>query len=169
MIDQAHIPGKLAWLDKVTRTYLCTVQVQFPCDSIHDTFHYKDRVRPSCSTVGADRNLVGVENSKLAVVVLQAIRTRQSAGSDNGHDDAIGRIGSGIMQKFIAYSQQYALIIKGIFYFVLLAALLVGGDEMFAPVLDPFDRPPQLDSREWRQNLLWIEHHDLGEPYVRVA
>src|SRR6185312_2537960 len=127
------------------------ISVQRSCDTIHDAFHDEDGVRPACPSVGTDRNLVGIENCKLTIVVLQAIGTRQCAGGDNGHDNAIGSIGAGIVQKFVAYGQQYALVIESIFYLVQLAALLVGGDEVFAPVLDPFDGSTQLDGREWGQ------------------
>jgi hypothetical protein len=43
-----------------------------------------------------------------------------------------------------------------------LAALMGGGEEVLAAVLDPFDRASERHRRPRQQHLLRIEQHDLG-------
>ena len=42
-----------------------------------------------------------------------------------------------------------------------LATLLVRGNEIFAPVLNPFHGFAQVDGGKWGENFFWIEHHDF--------
>src|SRR5579875_3924314 len=91
----------------------------------------------------------------------QAIGTRQRAGRDNGYNDTIGCIGPSIVQEDIAHGQQDPVIIKGIFYIVNLAALLISRNKMLSPIFDPLHRATQPQGRERSKDLLGIEHHNL--------
>src|SRR2546429_7337504 len=103
-------------------------------------------MRPPCSTIGADRNLVGIENGKLTVVVLQAVGTRQGAGGNDGDNNTVRGVSSGIMEKCVTDGEQDFLIVESVFGFVDLTPLLVCSNEGLAPVLNPSYRSTQVNS-----------------------
>ena len=65
------------------------------------------------------------------------------------------------MDHLPAHAEQAAVIVEGDLQIPILVALLHGGEKMLAPVLDPFDRPPQQQARR-RQRHLFRIHHELG-------
>ena len=118
-------------------------------------------MRPPCSTIGTDRNLVGIENGKLTVVVLQAVGTRQGAGGNDGNNNTVRCVSSGIMEKCVTYGEQDSLIVESVFDFVNLAAFLVCRNEVLAPVLNPFYGSTQLNSSKGCQDFFRIEEHNF--------
>src|SRR5579864_1742367 len=94
---------------------------------------------PPRSTIRAYGNFVCVEDGELAVVVFQAIWTWQSTSGNDRNDDTVGRIGPSVVKKCIADGEQHSPLVEGIFDLVNLAALLVCGNEVLAPVFNPFD------------------------------
>ena len=65
------------------------------------------------------------------------------------------------MDHAAAHAEQAAVSVEGDFEVPVLVALLDGGEEMLAPVLDPFDRPAQHQAGGGKRHLLRI-HHELG-------
>ena len=65
------------------------------------------------------------------------------------------------MDHLAAHAEQAAVVVEGDLEVPILVALLDGGEKMLAPVLDPFDRPPQQQARGGERHLLRI-HHELG-------
>src|SRR5947209_15058392 len=99
----------------------------------------------SGTPVGADRYFVGIQYGEFAVVVLQAIWSRQSTGCDDRDNDAVGSVSSGVVKKRITHSKQHTPVVKCVLDFVQLTSLLIGGDEVLPPILDPLDRSAELD------------------------
>ncbi len=65
------------------------------------------------------------------------------------------------MQEADVQSQDPALSVHAHSNVMDLPALLVGADEVLAPVLGPLDGHPELARGPRHQNFLWIELHDL--------
>ena len=65
------------------------------------------------------------------------------------------------MDHLAAHAEQAAVVVEGDLEIPILVALLDRGEEMLAPVLDPFDRPPQEQARRRERDLFRI-HDELG-------
>ena len=72
-----------------------------------------------------------------------------------------GVIGALVVNEAAAHAEQPPLVVEGDLEVPILVALLDGGEEMLAPVLDPFDRAAQAQRRHRQHHLLRI-HHELG-------
>ena len=65
------------------------------------------------------------------------------------------------MDHAAAHAEQPAVVIERDLEVPVLVALLDRREEMLAPVLDPFDRPPQHEAGRGQRHLFRI-HHELG-------
>src|SRR5579859_4385118 len=102
---QAHIIGKLIGLDKITAANLGPFYSQLVSGIIEATFDGKDTMRSPGATIGADRSAIGINNSRIGVVIWQLIGTGKLAGRNHRDNDAIGAVGASIMPETIAHSQ----------------------------------------------------------------
>ena len=66
------------------------------------------------------------------------------------------------MQEAVAQGENVSLAVNRHLDVMDLTALLVGGDQMLAPVFDPLHRASQAQGRVGNEDLLRIEQHDLG-------
>ena len=73
-------------------------------------------------------------------------------------------IGAIIVEKLVLDSEDAALRIDGGADVVALFARMIGGDQMLAPVLDPFDRSPKRQGRRADENIFGIDFAANTEP-----
>ncbi len=170
LVDQAGVVGKLVGLYQVAPAHLGAVEPKLPRHPVHQPLHDEDTVGPACPTVGAHLGLVGEHRLELAAVGGDLVWADQRGAGDDGHDQAVGDVGAGIVEEHGAHAQNPARAVHRDLNVVNLLPLLVGGHEVLAPVLDPLDRPAQPHRGQRHQDLLGVEHHDLGPKpaaYVR--
>ena len=159
---EADIPGHLVRLDQVTASHLDRLEPQFPGDEADDPLHDEGAVRPAGAAVGRDHRRVGVDHLELDRVVTEPVRPGELRRGDEGDDEAIRCIGAGVVDEAVAQREDPSVAVDGDLDVVALAAFLVGGHQVLAPVLRPLDRPAEADRRVRHQDLLRVEEHDLG-------
>ena len=118
-------------------------------------------MRPAGATIRRGGRRVGVHVAESHPVVGHPVGPRNLAGGDDWQDDAVRRVGAGVVNEIHAQRQDPAFIVEADLDFVHLTPLLVDSGEMLLPVLGPFDRPPQLHRGEGHQQLVRVEQHDL--------
>jgi len=119
-------------------------------------------VRAARPAVGADDGLVGEDRFELAVVVGDLVGARQGRAGHDGDDDPVGDVRPGIVEELRPHPEDATVVVDGDGRVVDLQPLVVGGDEVLAPVLDPLHGPVQLHRRPGDEDLLRVAHHDLG-------
>ena len=119
-------------------------------------------MRPTGATVRTDTRRIGVDNRELGPVVRHPVGSRQLGHGDDGYDHAVRRVGAGIVDEGAVHSQDVRLRVDGDSRGMELAALLVGRNEVLAPIFGPFGGLLQLDRRPRHEHLFGEEQHDLG-------
>ena len=159
---QPHVPRELIWLDEIAPPDLVRLELELARNAIDESLHDEAGVRPTGAAVGADARRVGVDNRELGPVVGHLVRTGQLGDGDDRYDHAVRRVGAGIVDEGAVHSQDVRLRVDGDPRGMELAALLVGRNEVLAPIFGPFDGLSQLDRRPRHEHLFGEEQHDLG-------
>ncbi len=124
------------------------------------------------TTVRQDRRLVGRHRIDLAAVVREIVEARQDgtdlAGLETGRK-RIGGVGTGIDRRLAIEGQQASVRVGiGGQDVVVLAAVRVGG-EVFAPILQPTQRPAQLARRKTERHFLGQQNALVAEPAADIG
>ena len=86
-----------------------------------------------------------------------AIGAGQHGGGEVGHGGGVrAHVSAVVVEKFVIDCKDLAVRIDGRADLVVLLARVIGRDQMFAPVLDPFDRPAEFQRGGANQNVLRI-------------
>ena len=78
------------------------------------------------------------------------------------HGEAVGSVGSRIVEEFVAHGQNTAVFINRHLGVVNLVALMGGGHKMLGPVFNPLNRTAELDGQPRHEELFGVEEHDFG-------
>ena len=62
-----------------------------------------------------------------------------------------------VVDEFVIEGENVPVGVDRGAHFVALLARMIGRDQVLAPILDPFNRPPQAQRRETDQHVLWIK------------
>ena len=158
---EAHIPRELVGLDEIASANLGGLEPQLARDEADHPFHGEGAVRAAGPAIGAHGDAVRVGHLELHVIVAQPVRPGEVGGGDDGHHDAVGRVGAGVVDEAVAQGEDAPVGVHGDFHVVDLTALLVGGQEVLVAVLDPLHGPAQVEGGERDQDFLRVEQHDL--------
>src|SRR3989442_37639 len=98
-------------------------------------------VAPKTLPLGATRPVVRRHHRRVRVrdleldrVIRKPVRAGELGRGDDRHDDAVRRVGAGVVDEPVAEPEDPALAVDRRLDVVELAALLAGGDQMLAPV-----------------------------------
>ena len=87
-----------------------------------------------------------------------AIRARQHGGGEIGHRGRVGaHVAALVVEEFVVDGENVALRVDRGADLVVLLARVIGGDQVLAPVLDPFHRPVEPQRGEADQHVLGIK------------
>ena len=161
---------KLVRLDQVASPHLDPVHAQLGRDDVERPLHDKARMRPACAAVGRGRCRVGIDVAKADSIGRDSIRSRHLRRRDDGQDDPVRRVRAAVVDEVVAQRQHAAVAVETDLDLVDLAALLVDRGEVLLSVLRPLHRAAELHRREWDEQLVRIEQHDLrSEPSSHIG
>ena len=107
--------------------------------------------------IGAARRLVGQPDVADGAIGRHAIGARQHGGGEIGHGGGMrAHIGAVVVEEFVVDAENAAVFVDRRLDLVALLARVIGGDQMLAPVLDPFDRPLERQRRGADQHVFRI-------------
>ena len=99
-----------------------------------------------------------------------AIGPGQHGGGEVGHGRRVrAHVGAVVVEEFVVDAEDAALCIDGGAHAMLLLARMVGGDQMLAPILDPFDRAAEFQRGGADQNIFRIEFAANAEAAADMA
>ena len=140
-IDESDRVRHLLRLHQIAPAQLGPVQAQLLRRLVEYAFHREHTLRPAGAAHRCGRTLVGMNNTQIDIHGRHHIRPRHGSDRDIGRDDAPGKISTIVMRHQQPHTTDACLGIQCQFDLPPLVTLLSGGEEMLAPVLDPFHRP----------------------------
>ncbi len=155
------VVGHLVGGDEVARSHLGAVEPELVRDRVHRALHREDALRPAGPAVGRHDDRVRVERPPLAAVGAGLVGTQQLGRGDDGHDDAVRRVGAVVVPEAYVQREQAAVVVEADLDLLQLPALVRRRDEVLAAVLDPLDLAVQPPGRPRHQHLLRPRVHDL--------
>ena len=104
------------------------------------------------------RRLVGQPDVADGTIGRHAIGPGQHGGGQVRHRRRVGaHIGALVVKEFVVDAEDTAVGVYRRPDTMELLARMIGGDEMLAPILDPFHRPAEAERRGADQDILGIE------------
>src|SRR3984893_1919215 len=161
LIDNLVVVWERIRGNEVAAPDLDAVDSQLARGEIEQTLNDEYAVLAAGATIGRDGRQIGEYRGKGAVVARHHIWPEQGALTVDRHRQAVGIVSPGVVQKHVLEAEHPSIAGERALGVVNLPTLVSGGEEMLAPVLDPLDRPAQLDRRPRQQDFLRVEHHDL--------
>ena len=161
--------GKLVELNEGTATDILARHPQFPRHPIGQTFEHETGIgtpRPAHRRIG---HYIGVDHINADLECLERIGTGERRHRRHRQHHAVGQIGPVVMQAMAAHAEHAALRIGGDFQLPQLVALLGGGHEMLAAILDPFQRTAQMARRQRDRIIFGIDHRFGPEPAADIG
>src|SRR5205807_682406 len=108
-------------------------------DRIHQALAHERALKASRCAISAAWRLVGQANTPCHVIGADAVGAEQHGGGKVGYRHRVGaHIGALIVKELAVNSEQPAGSIDRSTDTIMLFAGMIGGDQMFAPILDPF-------------------------------
>ena len=132
--------GELVLAHEAAAAHLGAVELQFARDAVGEPLQHERGVRPAGAAHRRGRHLVGEDDVERDVDRLERIGPGQRAERRERQDQPVGQIGAVVVQAAAAHAEHAAVVVGRDLEVPDLVALLRGGEEMLAPVLDPFDR-----------------------------
>ncbi len=134
------------------------IEVQARRHSVDQPLAHERGFVASGPAIGAAGSLVGQPDMAGDAIGRHAIRPRQHSGREIRNGRAMrAHVGALIVEEFAVDRQDAAFRIDRGAHAIVLLARMVGGDEMLAPVLDPFHRPAEPQRGEADQHVLRIK------------
>ncbi len=176
-------PRHLGVGDEVAAAQFDTVDAQILRRHVDQPLAEEIALEPAGRAIGPDRRLVGGGERRLDMDVGDAIGAGDHLRAIARRGRAVGAdIGAHVGMEPPAHAEDGAVAPAGDLELAIELAGMVAGEEMLAPVLDPFDRPAEMARREGDEEILGIElaahaeaaadivldHRDgvLGEPHL---
>ena len=129
-----------AFADQVAAADLDAVDADMRGDRIHQPLAHEGGLIAPRRAIGAARRLVGQADMADGAIGRHAIGPRQHGCGQIGHGRRVrAHIGAVIVKEFVVDREDAAVGIDGGADVMLLLARMVGGDQVLAAVLDPFD------------------------------
>jgi len=155
---QRHLVGHLVGRDQIAPPHLGGIEAEFARHPVHQPFAYECRLRMPGAAHRCNRDLVGQGEADIHAVGRHLVLKRQAFRRVVGDVHAARGVGAVLMDHGAADAEDTPVVIDRDFGIPVLIALHGGGDEMLAPVLDPFDRPVQHDGGQGYCYILGIDH-----------
>src|SRR6516165_3406853 len=152
--------------NEITPPHLDRIQAEPLSDGIHQPFAHKRALKASRRAISAAWRLVGQADAPDHAIRVNTIGPEQHGGGEiRNRRGMCAHIGTLIVKEFAIDAEQPPGLIDGSADTIVLFAGMIGGDEVFAPILDPFHRPPKPPPvwPSWR----WIE--EVGRPSMRAS
>ena len=127
-------------------------------DHVDEPLAYEARLETSGRAIGTARRFIGKPHMPDRTVGGNYVRARQHRAGEVGDDDAVGpEIASLVEPEFVVEAQNEAVLVDRRAHPMDRAPRLVRRHQMLVTVLDPLDRPSQLQRRRAGQNVLGIK------------
>src|SRR5215216_5629795 len=161
--------GQLGFADQVLAPKSDGIDGEIPCRHVHQTLAEKIGFDASGRAEGADRGLAGHESRNLDLHAGNPVRPMQELRSLRGHDAAVGAdVCSHVGPDTTAQPENSAVAPARDLQLAVDLARMIGGQEVFPPILDPFNRPTELARRKWNQKVFRIEFSPHAEPAADI-
>ncbi len=131
--------------------------------AVHEALDREHTLRLAGAAHRRHRDLVGECELDVEPERRHLIAERQRRSRSVRHVDAARRIGAVLVDQRAANAADFAAGVERHLHVPDLVALLGGGDEVLAAVLDPFHRPAQEQRGERNHRLLLVEHELRSE------
>ena len=146
---------------EVAPAHFGAIELELAGDAVEQALHREGAFRIAGAAHRHGGDLVGLDHQHLELVGGQDVGPGQRRGGIVGEVDPLRCIGALVVDEVAAHAEQPSRIVERDLEVPVLVALLHGGEEMLAPVLDPFDRPVQPQCGRGQHHLLRV-HHELG-------
>ena len=161
LIDDLVVVGKGIRRNEIAPADFGAVDLEFVRGDVEQPFDDEHAVLPPGAAIRRDDRFIGEDRGKGAVVVWDDVGAQQRALRIDRHRQSVGIVGAGIVEEHVLDAEDAAVGSERNFGIVRLPALLGRGEEVFEPVLDPFDRTIEFPRRPRDHDLFGIEQHDL--------
>ena len=129
--------------DQIAPPHFGAIELELPCHAIHQPLDGERRLRIARAAHRRHRRLVGVRDHRLHGQRGDVIRTWNGRRGIVRQVDVLQRISALVVEQLAAHRENARVLVDRDLEGPILIALLDSGDEMLAPVLDPFQRPFQ--------------------------
>ena len=138
--------------NRVEPPHLDRIELQLMRDGVHQPLTHEGGLEAPRRAISRGRRLVGeAEMADRAIGAGHAIRPGQHAAGHHGDAGGVGaNVGAVVVMDVVVDGEDLALVGAGRLDVVVLVARMVGGDQVLAPVLDPFHRRARTASRRRR-------------------
>ncbi len=144
--------------DQVAPPYRHPIEAEPVGDGVDEPLTHKAALKPAGRPIGRRRRLVGQPKMPDAAVGRDAVRPRQHREGHLHDPGAMGaHIGALVEIELILQRQDPPVGIDGDTGAMTLLARVVGGHQMLASVLDPFDRPPEAQRGDRDEEVFGVE------------
>ena len=156
--------------DEIAAADLDRIDAESRRDRVHQALAHERAFVAAGRAIGAARRLVGQADVADHAIGRHAIGAGQHGGGEIGHGRGVGaHIGALVVKELAVDGEQAAVGIDRGANAVVLLARMIGGDQMLAPVLDPFHRPAEPQRAEADQHVLGIKLAAHAEAAADVA
>ena len=142
--------GHLVGRHQIAAPHLGAVERKRVGDGVEHALHRERALGIAGAAHRHGRDLVGLDHLHVELVGRQDVGTRQRRRRVERQVDALRRVGALVVDHAAAHAEQPAVVVERDLEIPILVALLDRRQEMLAPILDPFDRPPQHQRRRRR-------------------
>ena len=182
-LDAGQFVRHLAGTRQVAAAELGAVDAEIGGGEVEQALAEEIGLEPAGAAIGADGRLGGQRQRHRRVDVLHPVGAAQELGDIARPDGAVGaHIGADVGHRLAAQAQDRAVAVAGDPDLAARFARVRRGDQVFAAILDPLDRPAEMPGGEGNQEVLRkalaaqpepaadivLHHRDdvLGEPQL---
>ena len=143
--------GHLALVDQIAAPDLDGVDADFGGDGIEQPLAHERALVAAGRAVGAAGRLVGEADMADGAIGRHAVGAGQHRRGEIGHRGGVGaHIAALVVEEFVVDAEDAPVGVDGGANVMGLLARMVGGDQVFAAVFDPFHRPAEPQRGERR-------------------
>ena len=160
----------LVFADQVAPAHFDAIHRKPHRDRVHQALAHERAFKPSRRTIGATRRLVCEPHAPDGPIGRHAIGPGQHGGGKVRDRGRVGaHVAALIVEEFVIHREEAALGVDRRAHFVALLTGMIGGDQMLAPVLEPFHRPAESQRGETHQYVLGIKLAANSESAAHMA
>ena len=158
------------FVDQVDAADIDRIKAQPMCDGIHHALAHKCALEAAGGPICRSWGLVGEPEMAQSAICRDLIRAGQHAGRHIRDARSVrADIRTLGVKKLVFQREYYPALIGRYAHTMKLFAGMVGRNQMLAPVFDPFDWPPEPQSRKTSENVFRIEFATNTEPSASMA